>query len=149
MAGLATEGIDGLKGALDGMAAAAENNRSWWVGTIVFYAPFLEFGTRKFPAHPFFQPAIFQVASRLENVTARSSGERFSGRAMFNLLVDGDKSVAREVAFELERTVKKLIKQKGLIDTSNLINSITAAPGPGAVERKSRENLLDPDSAIR
>lgn len=149
MAGLVTSGIDKLKDTLDGMQEAARKNRTWWVGTIVFYGPFLEFGTRKFAAKPFFRPAIFRVARRIEGVTARSGGETFKGQAMFNLLVDGDKSIARSVAQELEREIKKMIKQKGLIDTGNLRASITSAPGEGRMERISRENLLDPDTAIR
>lgn len=124
--------------------AAQEAEGTWWVGTVVVYSSFLEFGTARMTAKPFFQPAILAVGRQMENVTPRTIGrDPKNGRALWGLMVSDseDGSLARTVAFALEREVKQQIKRKGLIDTGNLRASIVAAPALPRMKRESLQKL--------
>lgn len=133
-ASIQTAGLAQLIGVLGEMRDAAESEVPWWVGTVVVYAPFLEFGTAKMMARPFWKPAVLQVAREMvgRGVKARRVAQQEDGRKLYSLIMTGkeDSSFTRELAFRLERAVKQQIRRKGLIDTGNLRASVMAAPGP-------------------
>ena len=139
-----TVGLLRIYNALSGLVEAAEAEHDWWVGTVVTYSAFLEFGTRKMPARPFFQPAILRVARKLgadHEVKARTVGQRMSGRSLWALMVGDERGLVAKVAFSLEREVKVVIREKGLILTGNLRGSIVAAPTLPVMREESLKTL--------
>lgn len=140
-----TAGLAQLTRTLNTIVDAAQHAEGqWWVGTVVVYSSFLEFGTARMPAKPFFQPAVLKVGRDLDNVTPKTIGEDpKSGRSLWGLMVSdsADGTLARTVAFALEREVKQQIKAKGLIDTGNLRASIVAAPSLPRMKAESLEKL--------
>lgn len=142
-----TVGLGRLFDALTSMIEAAEREGDWWVGTVVRYSSFIEFGTSKMRARPYFQPSILRVARRLDFAKARTIGDRKRGRSMWAVMVDpdaetdSDSPLAERLALELEREVKETIKEKGLIDTGHLRASIVAAPTLPRMKRESFNSM--------
>ena len=62
--GLQAEGYAKMKAPVDtgnlrnSITHAQEDEDTEILGTVVEYAPYQEFGTRRTPAHPFFKPAV-------------------------------------------------------------------------------------------
>jgi hypothetical protein len=111
---------------LEDLQQQASGGGSYYVGTAVEYSIYLEVGTSKMDPKPFFRPALNEARRDLETFIERNTTK-----------VVGDIETARElvrtVAFALERRIKEIITQKGLIDTGTLRASITAAPVPEAL----------------
>lgn len=112
---------------------------STYVGTAVSYGIFLEFGTSKMDPKPFFRPALAEAKADLKgfvrdhtNTTAEAVGS-------------ADRLV-RVIALALERRVKEIITDKGLIDTGTLRASILAVPQPGALPDEDEFGGFDGDS---
>lgn len=95
-----------------------------FVGTAVEYGVFLEFGTSKMDPKPFFRPAL--AAYRANLVRALEADTRKDIED-----IDSADELAQTVALGLERRIKRIITQKGLIETGTLRASVQATPAPG------------------
>jgi len=118
--------LDGLEAAinrLDELEDDVETLTTYTVGTAVEYSVYLEFGTSKMDAKPYFRPAINEV--RIEGVDGFIA---HNTRTSVEALPDAD-AVIRVLALALERRVKEIITEKGLIDTGTLRASIVAVRG--------------------
>jgi hypothetical protein len=85
---------------------------------------YLEFGTSKMDPKPFFQPAINEA--RLEGIRGFI---RHNSDLSSLSKVDTLDQLLGVLALALERRVKEIIAQKGLIDTGTLRASVLAVPG--------------------
>lgn len=149
-AGLDIEGLDEARASLEALADGDfdADSDTWWIGTVVRYAPFLEFGTVKMVAKPFFRPAVQRV-KRWWGAGGAMGGISNRLERQMTFTLDAMAEVTLEqVAFRLEREVKNLIKTKGLIDTGNLRDSIAAAPSKDLMDRASQVRLQDPETSL-
>jgi len=110
------------------------------VGTGVEYAVYLEFGTSDIDPRPFFRPALSELRTRgvegfLEDNTRLSTAQ----------IADAE-SLVDAVGLALERRIKEIITQKGLIDTGTLRASILAIPGDDASRLPGEEAFGEFDS---
>ncbi|SNZ18167.1 phage protein, HK97 gp10 family [Natronoarchaeum philippinense] len=94
---------------------------TWHVGTAVEYGVFLEFGTSKMDPKPFFRPALAE-AERDLSAFVRDNTETSLEQ------IDGPRELVRVIALALERRVKEIITEKGLVDTGVLRASVLAVP---------------------
>lgn len=133
-------GLAELERMLRAWKKAAELERSWWVGTIVEYAIYPELGTRRMPAYRYFLTAVERLLAQ-GIIGSRSEGQEF-----FRLLVSEDGSSIAWIALKLEREVKVVIREMGLIDTGNLRASFAAGPTLSRMVTASRSRLLLPES---
>lgn len=145
--GITVTGLGALSSFLDEMLEVAEwyNNQSAWVGTIVYYGPYLEFGTSRMPARPHWALAIQELISsqgEVGNLNPEAFFEEFRLSAKTN-----DPQALMLIALELERLVKEAITIRGLIDTGNYRGSISSGFTQDDVISKSRSRLTDPGSA--
>lgn len=127
---------------IDGTIEDLETQKHYLVGTAVEYSIYLEAGTSKMDAKPFFGPAINEV--RLQGVDGFI---RHNTRTSVEALDTVD-DVLKVLALALERRVKEIITQKGLIDTGTLRASIVAVPGvdPSVLPDASEFSGFDEDS---
>lgn len=112
--------------ALEDLQQQASGGGSYYVGTAVEYSVYLEVGTSKMDPKPFFRPALNEARRDLESFIARNTSKGVGD-------IETARELVRTVAFALERRVKEIIAEKGLIDTGTLRASITAAPVPEAL----------------
>jgi hypothetical protein len=120
---------DGFADALDELRElrdAGDSDRRFLIGTGVEYALFLEFGTSEMDAKPFFQPVINEVATQGVGTFIRQNTE-----TTLAALDDIDRILA-VLALAMERRIKEVITQKGLVDTGTLRASVVAVPGVDA-----------------
>lgn len=142
-AGMVTSGIQSLQHSFQRFIDAAHGleEEEWWVGTVVEYAIYHEFGTRRMRARPWFRPAIRKVRLRF------GAGAAIDSRKLWQDILAGRPGLVRTIALELEREAKQEIRRKGLIDTGNMRASVTAAPtkqdAASESERRVRENEED------
>jgi hypothetical protein len=119
-------GLDGLEARIEELEDLADDVQTvatYTLGTGVEYAVYLEFGTSKMDAKPFFRPAINEVrAQGVEGFIAHNT------RTSVDALPDAD-AVIRVLALALERRIKEIITGKGLIDTGTLRASVLAVRG--------------------
>lgn len=97
---------------------------TFFVGTAVEYAIYLEFGTSKMDPKPFVRPALAAYRANLERAIEADTDKNIED-------IDSADELARTVAFGLERRIKRIITQKGLIQTGTLRASVQATPSPG------------------
>jgi len=95
---------------------------SWYVGTAVEYAVYVEFGTSKMDARPFFRPALVEAQRDLEEFVRSNHKKTLSQ-------VDSPSELVRVIADALERRIKIIITEKGLIDTGTMRASVRAVRG--------------------
>jgi len=137
--------LDGLEAAinrLDELEDDVETLTTYTVGTAVEYALYLEFGTSKMDAKPFFRPAINEIrAQGVDGFIAHNT------RTSVEALPDAD-AVIRVLALALERRVKEIITDKSLIDTGTLRASIVAVRGddPSVLPGEAAFSGFDSDS---
>lgn len=137
--------LDGLEAAinrLDELEDDVETLTTYTVGTAVEYSVYLEFGTSKMDAKPYFRPAINEVrAQGVDGFIAHNT------RTSVETLPDAD-AVIRVLALALERRVKEIITEKGLIDTGTLRASIVAVRGgdPSVLPGEGEFSGFDSDS---
>jgi hypothetical protein len=138
-------GLDGIEAAieeLDDLEDDVETLTTYTVGTAVEYSLYLEFGTSKMDAKPFFRPALNEIrAQGVEGFIAHNT------RTSVAALGDID-SVLRALALALERRIKEIITDKGLIDTGTLRASVVAVRGgdPTKLPGESEFSGFDSDS---
>lgn len=115
--------IQGLEEHLDEVESErdrwAEPSGTWAVGTAVNYSLFVEYGTSKMDARPFFRPALAE-AERDLSAFVRDNTET----SLQN--IDGPQELVKTIAFALERRIKQIITEKELIDTGALRASVAA-----------------------
>jgi hypothetical protein len=137
--------LNGIEQAIDEIDETIEELQTaqrYVVGTGVEYAIYLEGGTSKMDAKPFFQPAINEV--RIQGVDGFI---RHNTRTSVEQL-DTTAQVLRVLAVALERRVKEIITQKSLIDTGTLRASVLAVPGadPSALPDEGEFSGFDSDN---
>jgi phage protein, HK97 gp10 family len=139
---LELEGIDDAIEELERVEDTVETRAQFTVGTAVFYSRFIEAGTSKMDARPFFQPALTEV--RAEGVDGFI---RANTRTSVDDLDDFEQ-VLQVLALALERRIKEIITAKGIIDTGTLRASITAVRGddPSKLPDVSDFDGFDSDS---
>jgi hypothetical protein len=139
---LGLEGVEAAIEELEDLEDDVETITTYTVGTAVQYSLYLEFGTSKMDARPFFRPAINEVrAQGVDGFIAHNT------RTSVDALNDID-SVLRVLALALERRIKEIITQKSLIDTGTLRASIVAIRGgdPTGLPAESDFAGFDSDS---
>jgi len=99
------------------------------VGTAVNYSVFLEFGTSDMDPKPFFRPALAEL--RVKGVEGFIKDSGILRNKEFSDVEDADE-VVDALALTLERRIKEIITEKGLIDTGTLRASIVAVSGTAA-----------------
>lgn len=117
---------------------------TWFVGSAVEYAIYLEFGTRDMDPKPFLRPALLAYQSSLEAAIAADTETTLDA-------IDSVDELVQTIAFGLERRIKRIIKGKGLIDTGALRASIAAVPAEselkGLSDVAARADVdLDPEA---
>lgn len=137
--------LDGLEAAinrLDELEDDVQTLTTYTVGSGVEYSVYLEFGTSKMDAKPFFRPAINEVrAQGVEGFIAHNTG------TSVDALPDID-AVIKVLALALERRIKEIITDKGLIDTGTLRASVLAIRGgdPSVLPTAGEFSGFDSDS---
>ena len=116
---------------------------TWFVGTAVEYAIYLEFGTRDMDPKPFVRPAFLAYQSNLAAAIAADTETTLEE-------IDSADELVQVIAFGLERRIKQIIRAKGLIDTGALRASVQAVPVEselkGLADVAARADVdLDPD----
>jgi hypothetical protein len=106
----------------------------WTVGTAVNYAIYLEFGTRDMDPKPFLRPAVAEARASLETFIATNTRTTLDA-------IDSADELVRIVALALERRVKEIITEKGLIDTGTLRASVAAIPVADASALPSADDV--------
>lgn len=103
-------GLNALQSQLNTLVDNWGGGDAWQVGTNVEYAPFVEFGTWKMAAQPYFRPAIDQAVGNAHNlVRTVETGDQF----------------VQSIAFDIEG---KASSNAPVGETGNLSGSITAEP---------------------
>jgi hypothetical protein len=134
-------------------AAVAAREGERHVASIVFYGPYQEWGTRKLPARPHWRPAAREIRARgisTRHLAARTAGGRFTWAntpGEIVLQTFGRDPVKDIVAGQLTRAVRKWIRIKDVIDTTNYLLSIAEGDTAQEALEKSRSRLLDPSTA--
>lgn len=111
---------------------------TWYVGTAVSYGIYLEYGTSRMDAKPFFRPVLVEAERDLSAFVRDNTKTSLSQ-------VDSPEELVRTVAFAVERRVKEIITEKGLIDTGTLRASVQAVPG--GVGELPDESEVDADAS--
>jgi len=99
------------------------------VGSAVNYSVFLEFGTSDMDPKPFFRPALAEL--RVKGVEGFIESSGILRNKEFSDVEDAGE-VVDALALTLERRIKEIITEKGLIDTGTLRASIVAVSGTAA-----------------
>ena len=115
----------------------AQPSGTWVVGTAVEYSIYLEYGTSKMDPKPFFRPALAAYQANLEAAVAADTEKTLDQ-------VDGPEELVRTIAFGLERRVKRIITQKGLIETGTMRASVKAVPT--SADDLPTADEVDPDA---
>jgi hypothetical protein len=131
---LEVQGLDELAAELDRLEEQWTDGLPWLVGTAVEYSIYLEFGTSDMNPKPFVRPALLVYRANLEAAIATDTQTTLEEIGSADELV-------RTTAFGLERRIKRIITQKGLIETGTLRASVKAIPGTDTGA------LLDADDA--
>jgi len=134
------EGFEAAQQALNELERDVETVGTFTVGTGVFYAQFLEFGTSKMDAKPFFRPAINEVRTQgVDGFIARNTGTSVEAQ-------EDAADVLRILALALERRIKEIITEKSLIDTGTLRASVVAVRGGDPSRLPAEDDLSGFDS---
>lgn len=74
-------GIIEARQALGALLRTAEDidDESWWVGTVVQYSAFLEYGTARMRARPYFRPALRRAAAKFSSAEVRTVAPEVTG----------------------------------------------------------------------
>lgn len=135
--------LDGFKRLLEELEEMEEDLRGderWIVGTGVEYAIYLEFGTSKMDPKPFFRPVISEVRQKGVERFLNANTEYTASQ------IEDLDSLVTALALAIERRVKEVITEKGLIDTGTLRASVAALPGTDPRQLATEEDLPDTGS---
>lgn len=78
------------------------------------HAPKVELGTRHRPATPYFRPGLRRTRT----------GNLGDPKQLFELVFGGRDSVADRLAEDAERNIEREIRDRGLVDTGELLASV-------------------------
>ena len=112
---------------------------SVYVGTAVEYSIYLEYGTSKMDPRPYFRPALVEAKADLTGFIRDHTNTTVATIGSADRLV-------KTLGLALERRVKEIITEKGLIDTGTLRASVLAVPQPGALPDEGEFSGFDSDS---
>lgn len=133
--------VDGLEDQVSDLAREQErwtDANTWFVGTAVEYAVYLEFGTSKMDPKPFIRPVLHEVEARgVDGFIDEHTRTDVDS-------VDSIDELVRVLALAVERRVKEVIERKGLIDTGTLRASVRAVRGSPSQLPSADE--VDPDA---
>lgn len=104
-----------------------QEHGTWYVGTIVEYAPDQEFGTQDIPAQPFLRPAVEKARHNLVKIIEEGLED------LETFTIDDEIKI---VALQVEKQAKDFAP----VDTGNLMGSITAGPSLEKMEKESLSN---------
>ena len=139
---------------LAGAAGAKRmNQEEYFVGTIIYYAVYQHFGTKKIQGIPFLTIALERVADRYK-------GDAGAADELIQSLFIEDDSSLEKIALEVEREVKLVITEHKasidrLIDTGTMRASFAAGPSipeAGAASKIAAEShiaTLSPEEQLR
>jgi hypothetical protein len=116
-----SEDVDDALDELEDLQDRYTGGGTWVVGSAVEYAIYLEMGTRDLDPKPFLRPAIHEARQSLRQFVADNTSTTLDA-------IETADELVRTVAFALERRVKEIITEKGLIDTGALRASVAAVP---------------------
>lgn len=141
---LELEGLEETIEDLDRLQERWTGGGSWVVGTAVNYSVFLEFGTSKMDPKPFVRPALHEARRSVEGFIRDNTNTTVSE-------IDSARELVRVIAFALERRIKEIITEKGLVDTGTMRASVLAVPGddlsalpsPNDLETDEEGNPID------
>lgn len=111
--GITTNGIARTIGALSTLDIGVDDDAVYVVGPSVEYAIYVDQGTSRIEARPFVRPAAERVQANL--------GELIGDEA----LSAGDEGLAKQAALAVEREMKRIITEKGAVDTGAMRASVT------------------------
>lgn len=120
--GIRVSGFAGFQGALAAAAAVLARSDVWWVATATSYAVPIEFG-RGDRGEPFFLIGLLRIAQTRGAVTVLEGSDLLGA-----LSGEDESSLAGMIARAAERAIKDVILEKGLVETTALLDSIVAAP---------------------
>jgi len=92
---------------------------SVFVGTAVEYAIYLEFGTSKMDPRPFFRPAVAELTADIDGFLDTHTETSVDTMTSAEELVE-------KIGLALERRVKEIITEKGLIESGTMRASVRA-----------------------
>jgi len=137
---LELQGLEAAINRLEELERDVETLSTYTVGTGVEYSLYLEFGTSEMNAKPFVRPAINEV--RIQGVDGFI---RHNTKTTVEAQETVD-DIIRILALALERRIKEIITQKGLIDTGTLRASVVAIRGGDPSGLPTSEDLSGFDS---
>ena len=111
---------------------------TWYVGTAVSYAVYVEFGSSKMDARPFFRPALIEAKRDLSGFVNSNTSKTLQQ-------IDSPRELVRVIAHAIERRVKEIITEKGLIQTGTMRASVKAVQGGASA--LPDEDEVDGDAA--
>lgn len=97
---------------------------SVYVGTAVEYSLYVEMGTSKMDPKPFFRPALAELTADIEGFIDTHTSASVDTMTSAEELVE-------TIGLALERRVKEIITEKGLIDTGTLRVSVRSVDTEG------------------
>lgn len=130
-------GFDVLQDAIEDILNAANEQKkrgNWYVASVVEYAEILEWNT------PHWRVAVQSLADEVELSTKDQQD-------MLNAMIAGG-NLTKVMAQRLAARIRRYIREFGLVDTGNYLNSIAIGPSLGDALLQSRSQLLDPETAI-
>lgn len=139
------DGLGKIQEALEDKKAEISNPETWYVGTHIEYAIYLEFGTSKMDPKPFFRPALNVLRAKGSDGVIRQNTE------LDPSTIEDVDTYIRALAFAMEKLIKRIITQKVLVDTGTLRASILAVPNPDVLPDASdfdvpQEGTVDPEA---
>jgi len=138
--GLEIDGLDDVFDELDQLQEDYTGGGRWVVGTAVNYSVFLEFGTSRMDARPFFRPALLEVRQAgVPDFIERNT------RTTVDAIDSADELVAI-LARSIERRVKEIITKRGLVDTGALRASVLAVKSASSLPDESDFSGFDSEN---
>lgn len=114
-------GLASIRQDIEDIEDDIEDPNNYYIGTGVEYSIYLEFGTSKMDAKPFFRPAVAEASRDPDSFIQRH--ENVSPEA-----IDDINTYLTVLALAIENRVKEIITKKGLVDTGTLRASVLAVP---------------------
>ena len=129
---------------------ASQDMGEAWVGSAVDYGPYNEFGTRFMEERPHWRIAIPEIISQIGgdpkmqiDVLDAMLSRDLSGEGFGQTEFDAKANAPTHIALLIERRVKQIMTQKGVIDTNNYRGSIATGRSEGDAWKNSVAKTKD------
>ena len=132
-------GLDRIERRLEDLRERWDDSPRYLVGSAVEYAVYVEYGTSKMDPKPFFRPALAEARADLERFIEDNTRKQVEQ-------IDTARELVKTIAFALERRVKEIITEKGLIESGTMRASVKAVPGTSFGDLPT-EDEIDPDAS--